>query len=97
MKHFLSLSLALLALASTRASTDTAHPEGVPAGYPLKTCVVSGEELGSMGKPIEYVVKRDGQPDRKIYLCCKMCIGKVKKDPEKYLKEIDAAKTRSAK
>lgn len=74
--------------AFANAEQDTA---GVPADYPLNTCVVSGEELGSMGKPVEYVVKTEGKPDRTIYLCCKMCIGKVKKDPEKYLKKLDEA------
>lgn len=65
--------------------------------YPLDTCVVSGEKLGDMGKPIDYIHKEEGKPDRLVRFCCKMCIGKFKKDPAKYLKLIDdaaAAKTK---
>ncbi|TLD70362.1 hypothetical protein FEM03_11545 [Phragmitibacter flavus] len=51
--------------------------------YPLKTCIVSGEELGSMGKPVE--LTKDGQ---EVKLCCKGCLKDFNKDSEKYLKEI---------
>ncbi len=63
------------------------------AAYPLTTCVISGDALtdGDMGPPIDYVYKQKGQPDRLVRFCCKMCIGKFKKNPDKYLKLIDAA------
>lgn len=54
--------------------------------YPLKTCVVSDEKLGSMGKP--YVIKHEG---REVQFCCKSCEKDFKKDPAKYLKKIDEA------
>jgi hypothetical protein len=68
------------------AATATAEP-----AYPLDTCVVSGEKLGEMGAPVDYIYKQDGEPDRLVRLCCKNCIPKFKKDPAKYLKLIDEA------
>jgi hypothetical protein len=61
--------------------------------YPLTTCVVSGDKLedGEMGPPIDYVYKQEGKPDRLVRLCCKSCIKKFNKDPQKYLKMIDDA------
>lgn len=54
--------------------------------YPLKTCVVTGEGLGSMGNPHD--VLHEG---RLVRFCCKGCVKKFKADPEKYLKLIDEA------
>ena len=54
--------------------------------YPLETCVVSGEKLGSMGKP--YVFTHEGQ---EIKLCCKDCLKDFKKEPAKYMKKIEEA------
>lgn len=51
--------------------------------YPLDTCIVSDNELGSMGDPISY--NHNGQ---EVKFCCKPCIKKFNKDPEKYLKKI---------
>lgn len=60
--------------------------------YPLKTCVVSDEKLGDMGKP--YVTKVKG---REVQLCCKSCEKDLKKDPDKYLKKLDDAEKKAAK
>merc|ERR1711879_835757 len=54
--------------------------------YPLTTCVVSGEKLGEMGKPIQRVIG-----NRLVEFCCSGCVGKAQKDPAKYLAKIDAA------
>jgi YHS domain-containing protein len=62
------------------------------ADYPLETCVVSGEKLGSMGEPVDYRYQ-----GRLVRLCCRGCIGTFEKDPEKYLKMIDAAQAARAK
>jgi hypothetical protein len=56
------------------------------AAYPLSTCVVTGEKLGSMGKP--YVHQQDS---RQVQFCCKGCLPKFSKDPAKYLKKLDDA------
>ena len=91
-KLILALSLAALGLvASVRAEDKPAAP-----AYPLTTCVVSGEALGEMGAPVDYVYKEEGKPDRLVKFCCKMCVGKFKKDPAKYLAKLDAATTKPA-
>lgn len=100
------VSLASLAFASTDSSCGGCCSAPTPvaqvaantvADYPLETCVVSGEKLGEMGKPIDYVYKEAGKPDRLVRFCCKMCIGKFQKDPAKYLKLIDEAAAQKKK
>jgi YHS domain-containing protein len=58
---------------------------GKPA-YPLTTCVVSGEKLGSMGK--SYVHEHKG---KEVQFCCKSCLKSFDKDPAKYLAKIEKA------
>ncbi|WP_438481150.1 hypothetical protein [Oleiharenicola lentus] len=109
MNSFRSFSRAALAslglfIAVTFAHAETAKPAPAAtaeqvAAYPLNICVVSEEKLGEMGKPIDYVYQKEGQPDRLVRLCCKGCVKDFKKDPEKYLKQIDdaaAAKTKQS-
>ena len=48
-----------------------------------KLCPVSGQPLGSMGKP--YKVTVNGQD---VFLCCQGCEGKIKGSPEKYLAKL---------
>ncbi len=80
MKSFLSfLALAIVCVSAVSAADQ-------PAPYPLDTCVVSGEKLGTMGKPI--VHQQDG---REVQFCCKSCLPKFAKDPAKYLKKLDEA------
>lgn len=54
--------------------------------YPLDTCIVTGEKLGSMGEPVIY--EHEG---REIRFCCKGCIGRFQKDPAGYLEKMDKA------
>jgi YHS domain-containing protein len=72
-------------LTSCAADKDPAKT-GVPAGYPLTKCVVSGESLGEMGKAVK--VSHNGTD---VYLCCKSCIKDFNKDPEKYTKMVKDA------
>jgi len=51
--------------------------------YPLSTCVVSGEALGSMGQPI--IIHHEGA---EVRLCCKGCVKKFNADPAKYLEKL---------
>lgn len=60
-----------------------ADPNAKP--YPLKTCVVSGQELGSMGEPMRFTYK--GQ---EIKLCCKGCEKKFHAEADKFLEKIAA-------
>lgn len=65
---------------------DAATKEAQGKTYALKTCPVSGEELGSMGDPVELVVA-----NRLIKLCCKGCLKGVEKDPAGVISKVDAA------
>lgn len=60
--------------------------------YPLKKCVVSDEELGSMGKPKDVVLG-----GRLIKLCCKSCLKDTMKDPAKYIAMVDEARKEQKK
>ena len=51
--------------------------------YPLTTCIVTGNELGSMGKVITKV-----HEGREIRLCCKPCVKKFEANPDRYLSKI---------
>jgi len=53
--------------------------------YPMETCVVSGEALGGMGEPVNYV-----HNNRLVRFCCAGCVDMFKKDPEKHIEKIDA-------
>jgi hypothetical protein len=57
--------LVLAACASTRNDMDG----GAVRPYPLDTCIVTDNALGSMGDPITKVY--DGQ---EIKFCCKPCV-----------------------
>lgn len=50
-----------------------------------RTCPVTGEELGAHGTPIPVTVK-----GRTIYVCCRGCVTKVQRDPDTYLRKVDA-------
>ena len=104
MKSFAStvyLSAALLAglvpafgLAAEEKKSPPAESEVITkarANYPLKTCLVSDEPLGSMGEAVAYVHKSAGKPDRVIFVCCEGCIDDFKADPAKFLKKVDDA------
>jgi YHS domain-containing protein len=83
-----------LALTAAALAADTATAPATPAAtpYPIDTCAVSGEKLGSMGEAVVLVYE-----GREIKFCCNGCVKTFKKDPAKYLAKIDeAAKTTPA-
>jgi YHS domain-containing protein len=85
----MKLTLALLStMLLGAASLSAAEPKdaGVPAAYPLKTCPVSGEKLGDMGKPVKVI--HDGTD---VYLCCKSCTKDFNKEPAKYVEMVKKA------
>jgi YHS domain-containing protein len=73
----LSLFLAAGAMAADSAKTATTSTTTTVATNTV--CPVSGDKVGSMGKP--YIVEYKGQ---KIALCCKDCTKDFKKHPAKY-------------
>ena len=66
---------ALMVLAATGFAADDP--------YPLDTCIVSGNKLGSMGKVV--IKSHEG---REIKFCCKPCVKKFDANPAKYLGKL---------
>ncbi|NNE07039.1 MAG: hypothetical protein HKN20_00625 [Gemmatimonadetes bacterium] len=54
--------------------------------YPLDTCPVSGEALGSMGDPINQVTG-----NRLVRLCCSGCKTKLAANPAAFIAKLDQA------
>lgn len=54
--------------------------------YPLETCVISGQKLGSMGEPVEHVYG-----NRLVRFCCKGCVAPFEKNPTEHIAKLDAA------
>ena len=82
-KTLFAVSVALgLAAPFTSLGADAKDPKA--KAYPLETCIVSDEKLGSMGDA--YVFTHEGQ---EIKLCCKSCQKDFNKNPKKYLKKIE--------
>ena len=79
---FLVIVPLLLAACKEKPPTTGESSPG-PRPYTLKTCLVSREELGSMGDPI--VIVHEGQ---QIKFCCDSCLPKFEKDPAKYLAKL---------
>lgn len=75
-----SRSASIAANAAPASSLPTQSPYGGQ-----KTCPVTGEPLGSMGTPIPVTV--NGQT---IYVCCRGCVAKVQRDPDGYLRKVQA-------
>ena len=59
-----------------------------PSPYPLKTCLVSGEDLDSMDERVSTVYQ--GQV---FEFCCKPCLKKFNKEPAKYQAMLAAGKS----
>jgi hypothetical protein len=73
--------------ATFAAKLDAAIVKGQSAHYPLTTCPVSGEKLGSMGESVQLVL--DGTL---VQLCCKKCSKKAMAEPAAMVQKVrDAA------
>lgn len=95
------LSLSQLPAKAEYSADEKKQIDELKKSYPLTTCPVSGEKLvGPMGGPIDYLYKQkmaDGtETTRLVEFCCKDCVKKFTKDPEKYLKAIDEAAAKKA-
>lgn len=68
------------------SSVVEAKPKSTtPRPYPLKTCLVSGEDLDSMDERVSTVYQ--GQV---FEFCCKPCLKKFNKEPAKYQAMLEA-------
>ncbi|HBJ85250.1 MAG TPA: hypothetical protein DDZ88_15525 [Verrucomicrobiales bacterium] len=86
LKSIMKLTFALLSSLLLGAGFVSAADTGVPATYPLKKCVVSDEDLGTMGKAVK--VTHEGTD---VYLCCKSCTKDFNKDAAKFVTKVKAA------
>lgn len=75
--------ITLVASAFLASCTGTATTAGDVKPYTRNTCIVSDNKLGSMGTPITKVYG-----DQEVKFCCKPCIAKFEKDPQKYLAKL---------
>ena len=71
------------------AADLSAQTRTVPANRPgsavQRLCPVTGQALGSMGPPIPVTVS-----GRTVYVCCPACVDKLRRDPAKYLRQVDS-------
>jgi len=82
----LSLIAGLTGFGSAASAADQPQTKAKPC--PLKTCVVSDEEIGKDAGMKPHVFTYQGQ---EVKLCCKSCLKDFNKEPAKYLKKIEAA------
>jgi len=97
MKNIYSLFCCAVVLVLSGAGLCASEP-ATESTYPLKTCVVSGKSLDSMGEPYVHqakVVKDGVESTVEVQFCCKPCTKTFEKDPAKYLEKLDKAKAGS--
>ncbi len=70
-------------LVSSCAATGNSTASGGTRPYPKTTCIVTGNDLGSMG-PVTTTVYQ-GQ---EIKFCCKPCVKKFDANPAKYMANL---------
>lgn len=73
-----------LGIASAQAADKRVKLKVKP--YPLDTCLVSGEKLGSMGDAVVFT-----EGDQEVAICCESCKKDFAKDKKANLAKIDAA------
>jgi len=79
-----SAAALLLAACSGERSDETTVTAEAVTPYPLETCIVADEPLGSMGEPV--VIVHEGQ---EIKFCCDACQPKFEEDPQKFLNKLE--------
>jgi len=73
----LTASAALFAVAACQG------PKSNIAPYPLTDCLVTDNELGSMGDPVTIIYR--GQ---EVKFCCEPCVEEFQAEPGKFLAKI---------
>ncbi len=76
--------LSLMLTLAIGTVTPVADPVPTAEVYPLDTCAVAGNKLGSMGDPVIFM-----HEGRQVRFCCRGCLPKFKAEPDKYLAEVD--------
>lgn len=86
MKLMNLIGCGLLAATLAVRAEDAKTTKPAPKPDLLKTCPVSGEKLGEMGKPVVFTYQ-----EQEVKLCCKGCKKDFDKTPDKFMKKIRAA------
>lgn len=81
MKKLLTISTIVMLAACSSPTPAQAAEKTKP--YPLQKCLVSGNDLDSMGGPVRKVY--NGQ---EIIFCCKPCVKKFEANQAKYLAKL---------
>ena len=89
-KTTLLLAVSLFAAPLAGLAADKKDEKARP--YPLKTCLVSGEEINDKGDMKPYSFVHEGQ---EVKLCCKSCKPKFDKDADALLKKIQETPRKS--
>jgi YHS domain-containing protein len=79
----LPLLLLLISCGDDNAETSKKEDDKASDKYPLTTCVVTGEKLGSHGDP--HVINHEGTT---VKFCCPPCEDDFKKEPAKFLAKL---------
>lgn len=84
MKTKFSAAAALTAVLLALSSCAGTSPAGGGAKrYPLTTCLVTDNALGSMGEVVTRV-----HAGQEVKFCCKPCVKKFEAAPESYLNKL---------
>lgn len=88
---YLTGILVVSALLASGFKATAADEKAEATPYPLTKCIVSGQALGKMGKPVTEEYK-----GREIQFCCKDCQAAFNKSPDGFIVKIDAAAKEAA-
>jgi len=72
-----------LCIAAVDAKEKKKESKSTAVKYPLTTCIITGNDLGTMGHPITKIY--NGQ---EVKFCCKPCVAEFEKNQEQYLSKI---------
>jgi Cu(I)/Ag(I) efflux system membrane fusion protein len=78
--------------AKVKANLDKLDPEDRKVADAQRLCPITGEPLGSMGKPVKLTVE-----EQTVFLCCKGCRDDALADPNKTLAKVKELIHRFAK
>jgi YHS domain-containing protein len=76
------VALATVCVAAIIGCTTDGNRGHQVAGGPQRICPVMGSTIDK-----DLYVDYEG---KRIYVCCSYCLKKVRKDPEKYMKQLEA-------
>lgn len=81
--------------ADIKAARAELSPEDQKTVGAQEYCVImTKSRLGSMGAPLKVMVKDKEGKEQPVFVCCKGCVKKAQKDPEKILATVEELKAK---